>query len=228
MNAKILYIEDDPFLSRIVSDGLKSSGYDVRLINDGKFAIEAFESARPDICIFDIMLPSKDGYEIAQEIRKIDQKLPIIFLSAKTLTEDVVKGFKIGGNDYLKKPCSMDELLVRIEALLNRFNIQNDLPAGTGVLCFGKCKLNTVNQELTTSNGRQLLSFKESALLELLIIHKNNILKRQDALAQIWQDETFYNTRSMDVFMANLRKYLKDEPGIQIMNLRGIGYKLIC
>ena len=121
MNMKVLYVEDEPFLARIVSDGLKSSGYDVQVVGDGSLAMEAYHSSKPDICVLDIMLPSKDGYTLATELKDIQPDLPIIFLSAKVLTEDVVKGFKSGGNDYLKKPFSMEELLVRIEALLQRF-----------------------------------------------------------------------------------------------------------
>ncbi|KAA2243351.1 response regulator transcription factor [Chitinophaga agrisoli] len=229
MSVKVLYVEDEPFLSRIVSDGLASSGYQVELVADGSQVMQTFSRFSPDICVLDIMLPSRDGYELAVEIRGQYPSLPIIFLSAKSLTEDVVKGFKSGGNDYLKKPFSMDELLVRMEALLNR--IPASAGAGTQkntVYTFGPCKLDTVQQTLTTSKGVHALSFKESALLELLIQKKNDTLERQEALLKIWQDDTYYNTRSMDVFMAHLRKLLKDEPGIQILGLRGVGYKLIC
>ncbi|ACU60221.1 response regulator transcription factor [Chitinophaga pinensis] len=230
MSYKLLYVEDEPFLSRIVSDGLKASGYEVHLITDGKKALSAFETIQPDICVLDIMLPSKDGYTIAEEIRLLDHQVPIIFLSAKSLTEDVVKGFKTGGNDYLKKPFSMEELLVRIEALLYRFSgAPQQQPAGKETLYhFGTCTLDTVQQTLVTSSGKHTLSFKESALLEMLIRRKNDILERQEALLKIWNDDSYYNTRSMDVFMTHIRKLLKDEPGIQILSIRGVGYKLIC
>lgn len=230
MSLKVLYVEDEPFLSHIVSDGLKSSGYKVQVVGDGKLVIEAYTNLLPDICILDIMLPSKDGYTLAKELKTLQPDLPIIFLSAKVLTEDVVKGFKSGGNDYLKKPFSMDELLVRMEALLHRFGrataaepaIQNT------VYHFGSCQLDTVQQKLKTSSGEYALSFKESALLEMMILRKNDVLERQEALLKIWGDDNYYNTRSMDVFMTHIRKLLKDEPDIQIMNLRSIGYKLIC
>ncbi|QHS63391.1 response regulator transcription factor [Chitinophaga agri] len=230
MSNKVLYVEDEPFLSRIVSDGLKASGYEVNLITDGKKALPAFESFRPDICVLDIMLPSKDGYTIAEEIRMIDDTVPIIFLSAKSLTEDVVKGFKTGGNDYLRKPFSMDELLVRIEALLQRFAGKREAMAEQKEtrFTFGTCTLDTVQQVLTTSKGLHTLSFKESALLEMLIRRKNDILERQEALLRIWNDDSYYNTRSMDVFMTHIRKLLKDEPGIQILSIRSVGYKLVC
>jgi len=230
MSLKVLYIEDEPFLSHIVSDGLKSSGYTVQVVGDGNLVMDAYASFLPDICILDIMLPSKDGYTLAKEIKIVQPDLPVIFLSAKVLTEDVVKGFKSGGNDYLKKPFSMEELLVRMEALLQRFGrataagpyIQNT------VYHFGSCQLDTVQQKLKTSTGEYALSFKESALLEMMIIRKNDVLERQEALIKIWGDDNYYNTRSMDVFMTHIRKLLKDESDIQIMNLRSIGYKLIC
>ncbi|GLU51359.1 response regulator transcription factor [Dyadobacter frigoris] len=230
MSLKVLYVEDEPFLSRIVSDGLTSSGYNVQLVADGNLVMDVYLSFKPDICILDIMLPSKDGYTLAKELREIQPDLPIIFLSAKVLTEDVVKGFKSGGNDYLKKPFSMEELLVRLEALLHRFgrevisqNVQN-----SKIYSFGNCELDTVQQKLKTSSGEHSLSFKESALLEMMILRKNDVLERQEALLKIWGDDSYYNTRSMDVFMTHIRKLLKDETDIQIMNLRSIGYKLIC
>jgi DNA-binding response OmpR family regulator len=230
MSYKILYVEDEPFLARIVSDGLKSSGYTVKLVADGSLAMDEYSTMQPDICILDIMLPSKDGYEIANELRADDPHLPIIFLSAKALTEDIVKGFKSGGNDYLKKPFSMDELLVRIEALLKRpAGIKESIEKETATIYhFGNCKLDTVHQKLKTSDGEYALSFKEMALLEMMILHKNTVLERQNALLKIWGEDNYYNTRSMDVFMTHLRKLLKEEAGVQIMNIRGIGYKFIC
>lgn len=230
MSLKVLYVEDEPFLSQIVSDGLKSSGYSVQVVADGNAVLDAYFSFKPDICILDIMLPSKDGYTLAKELRGIQPDLPIIFLSAKVLTEDVVKGFKSGGNDYLKKPFSMEELLVRMEALLSRFGKETTsyTVENSKIYSFGNCQLDTVQQKLTTSSGEHSLSFKESALLEMMILRKNDVLERQEALLKIWGDDTYYNTRSMDVFMTHIRKLIKDEPGIQIMNLRSIGYKLIC
>ena len=230
MSLKVLYIEDEPFLARIVSDGLKISGYNVQVVGDGNLVLDAFHSSKPDICILDIMLPSKDGYVLAKELKEIQPDLPIIFLSAKVLTEDVVKGFKSGGNDYLKKPFSMEELLVRMEALLHRFGkeIIVEPVENSKIYAFGNCRLDTVQQKIKTSSGEHSLSFKESALLEMMILKKNDVLERQEALLKIWGDDTYYNTRSMDVFMTHIRKLLKDEPGVQIMNLRGIGFKLIC
>jgi len=227
---KVLYVEDEPFLARIVSDGLKSSGYTVQVVGDGNLVMEAYLAMQPDICILDIMLPSKDGYTLAKELRQAQADLPIIFLSAKALTSDVVEGFKSGGNDYLKKPFSMDELLVRMEALLQRFRtpVNNDAAESVKVYSFANCRLDTIQQRLKTSAGEHPLSFKECALLELMLLKKNDVLERQEALLKIWGEDSYYNTRSMDVFMTHIRKILKDEPGVQIMNLRGIGFKLVC
>jgi DNA-binding response OmpR family regulator len=229
MNYKVLYVEDEPFLAGIVSDGLQRSGYSVSTVSDAKLALEEYRTMQPDICVLDIMLPYRDGYEIAGSIRADNPRLPIIFLSAKTLTEDVIKGFKSGGNDYLKKPFSMDELLVRMEALLNRFaaNGTAAISETSTVYHFGGCRLDTLRQKLNTSDAEHALSYKETALLEMMILHKNSILERQTVLHKIWGEDSYYNTRSMDVFMTHLRKLLKNEPGIQIMNIRGIGYKFL-
>ena len=230
MSLNVLYVEDEPFLARIVSDGLTSSGYRVEVVADGNAVMDVYTAFKPDLCILDIMLPTKDGYTLAKELRQIQPDLPIIFLSAKVLTEDVVKGFQSGGNDYLKKPFSMDELLVRMEALLQRFkkSFPDEAAESSNVYSFGNCQLNTVQQRLKTSTGEHSLSFKECALLEMMLGKRNAVLERQEALLKIWGDDTYYNTRSMDVFMTHLRKLLKDEPGIQIMNVRGLGFKLIC
>ncbi|WP_316825124.1 response regulator transcription factor [Pedobacter miscanthi] len=226
---KVLYAEDEPFLARIVLDGLTSSGYEVQLAPDGENAWHQFQDQKPDICVLDIMMPQKDGYTLAAEIRKSDPNIPIIFLSAKALTEDVVNGFKSGGNDYLKKPFSIDELLVRMESLLKRFgHTTKDGYDLTVKYQFKNCELDPVTQKLTTSEGEHSLSYKETVLLELLLQNRNNILEREDALVKIWGEDSFYNGRSMDVFMAHLRKLLKSETDIQIISLRGVGYKLIC
>ncbi len=228
MTINILYAEDEPFLSHVVSDGLITNGYQVKVVNDGNEVMKMFESFKPDLCILDIMLPSKDGYMIAAELRAGNPHLPIIFLSAKNMPADVVKGFKAGGNDYLKKPFSMDELLIRIEALLQRFGKEVTSPESGDILKFGNCTLDALNQKLKTPNEAYSLSYKESALLKMLIVRKNAVLKRQDALLSIWGDDNFYNNRSMDVFMSHIRKLLSEQPDIKIMSLRGIGYKLLC
>lgn len=230
MANKILYVEDEPFLAKIVSDGLRSSGYELIHASDGQLALQHFIKERPQLCLLDVMLPMKDGYTLATEIRKVDPKVPILFLSAKTLTEDVIKGFKSGGNDYMRKPFSIDELLIRIEALLGRIAIETPLvqKENQRFYEFGNCRLDTLLQELHTSGGSYKLSFKEVALLEIMLQHKNTLIERQRILQEIWGDDSYYNTRSMDVFLSNLRKYLKSEPAIQLINIRGVGYKFIC
>jgi DNA-binding response OmpR family regulator len=228
MKYKVLYAEDEPTLAQIISDGLRSSGYNVEVAADGKEALRLFEAAPPDICVLDIMMPLKDGYTLAEDIRKLDSGIPIIFLSAKSLAEDVIKGFKSGGNDYLRKPFNMGELLVRMEALLQRFPTKgNKNEAEITQLTFGLCLLDPVSQQLTTPLNNYKLSYKETALLQLLIKHRNNLLARQVPLMEIWGDDSFYNARSMDVFMSHLRKMLKDDTSIELMSIRGAGYKLI-
>jgi DNA-binding response OmpR family regulator len=228
MKYKVLYAEDEATLAEIITDGLKSSGYEVQLASDGQQALQLFQSGTPDICILDIMMPVKDGYTLAEDIRKLNSEVPIIFLSAKSLGDDVVKGFKSGGNDYLKKPFTMGELLVRMESLLTRFGNKLPQPPSSNRKTFGNCELNTVSQELATPKGNYKISYKETAILELLSEHRNDLLPRQTALLKIWGDDSYYNARSMDVFMSHLRKMLKDDPEIELMSIRGVGYKLIC
>jgi DNA-binding response OmpR family regulator len=228
MSRKILYAEDEPFLAHIVSDGLITSGYTIRVVNDGSLALTTFDEFQPDIVILDIMLPGKDGYMIAEEIRFRNVGVPIIFLSAKSLPADVVKGFKSGGNDYLKKPFGMDELLIRVEALLHRFGNSGSVNDNSNRLSFGNCMLDTNNQVLVTPMGEHSLSYRECALLQMMIERKNSVLRRHDALVKIWGDDNFYNNRSMDVFMSHIRKMLAKCLEIQIISLRGIGYKLTC
>ena len=228
MTYKILYAEDEPFLSRIVSDNLTSKGYEVIAAADGEAALKLYKSASPDLCIIDIMMPLKDGYNLVEDIRRIGSNIPVIFVSAKSLDEDVDKGFKSGGNDYLRKPFSMAELLVRIESLLTRFNQFQPNTEVTLWYEFGNCKLDTVNQQLKTPGHIYDLSYKEAVLLEMLLKNKNVVLDRKEALIKIWGDDTVYNTNSMNVFMAHLRKMLKDDPKIQIISIRSLGYKLVC
>ncbi|MCJ8153887.1 response regulator transcription factor [Chryseobacterium sp. SSA4.19] len=229
MKYKILYAEDELTLAEIISDGLRSSGYEVEAAADGRTALQLFESGSPDLCVLDIMMPLKDGYTLAEDIRRLNSTVPIIFLSAKSLPEDVIKGFRSGGNDYLKKPFNMGELLIRIEALLTRFgNPLKQYAPSSNRKIFGDCTLDTVSQELITPHGQYRISYKETAILELLLEHRNALLPRQAALLKIWGDDSYYNARSMDVFMSHLRKMLKDDPKVELMSIRGAGYKLLC
>jgi len=228
MKTKILYAEDEPFLAQIVSDNLKAKGYDVIIAPDGNRALELFKQINPDLCLLDIMMPVKDGYSLAEEIRKLDNDMPLIFLSAKSMDEDVVRGFKSGGNDYMKKPFSIVELIVRMEALLTRFGKPQEHTQEKSLYEFGNCKLDMINQQLKTRVTTYDLSYKEAALLSLLLQNRNSVLERHEALIKIWADDTIYNTNSMNVFITHLRKMLKDETDIQIISIRGVGYKLIA
>jgi len=223
VNYKILYAEDEPFLARIVSDNLIAKGYEVIIAANGETALQLYKSGNPDLCIIDIMMPLKDGYHLTEDIRKTGKNIPIIFVSAKSLDEDVVKGFKSGGNDYLRKPFSMVELLARVESLLTRFTSVQQ-PTDTALWYeFGNSKLDTVNQQLITPKNVYDLSYKEAILLELLLKNKNAVLERRVALLKIWGNDNVYNANSMNVFMTHLRKMLNDDPDVQIMS-----YKLTC
>lgn len=223
---KVLIAEDEPFLGKIVKESLELKGFEVTLVQDGLKAYSAFRTLNPDICILDVMMPVKDGFSLTEDIRKIDVQVPIIFLTAKSLTKDVVKGFEIGCNDYLKKPFSMEELLVRMNALLNRFSpLKKDSIKERFEI--GKFSFNNQNQELIYGANITKLSFRESVLLKLLAENKNDVLNRKTALEILWGEDNFFNARSMDVFITKLRKHLKEDENIEIVNVRGIGYKLI-
>ncbi|MCL4640578.1 MULTISPECIES: response regulator transcription factor [Olivibacter] len=223
---KILIAEDEPFLGKIVKESLELSGFNVILVQDGVKAYATFRAWQPTVCIFDIMMPVKDGFSLIEDVRRIDQQVPIIFLTAKSLTNDVVKGFELGCNDYLKKPFSMEELIVRINALLSRPSIKNKNEIKE-IFEIGDFLFNSKNQELNKPNGTIKLSFRESVLLKLLAENKNEVLNRKLALEVVWGEDNFFNARSMDVFITKLRKHLREDSRIEIVNIRGIGYKLI-
>lgn len=222
--AKVLYVEDELFLGKIVSDTLQSHGYDVVLEDDGGRALEQFIHAKPDICILDIMLPNKDGFTIADEIREKDTKVPIIFLSAKSQTSDVVNGFKLGANDYIRKPFSMEELIVRIEnALKNRIAPTEDLED----VRIGQYIFNSKRQTLNHPDEQRKLSYRESELLRLLYENKDKIVERSDILTLLWGSDSFFNSRNLDVYITKLRNYLKHDPSIEIITIKGIGYRFV-
>lgn len=223
---KILLAEDEPFLGKIIKESLELKGFEVLWVPDGVKAYGAFRSWCPTICIFDIMMPAKDGFSLIEDIRKVDEQVPVIFLTAKSLTTDVVKGFELGCNDYLKKPFSMEELIVRINALLSR-SYAGKKSTETAMFEIGEFLFNSKTQELNKPLGSAKLSFRESVLLKLLAENKNEVLNRKLALEVLWGEDNFFNARSMDVFITKLRKHLKEDPRIEIVNIRGIGYKLI-
>ncbi|MBK1441531.1 response regulator transcription factor [Parapedobacter sp. ISTM3] len=223
---KVLLAEDEPFLGKIVKESLESRDFDVIWVQDGLKAYSAFRTFDPAICVFDVMMPAKDGFTLTEEIRKINEHVPIIFLTAKSLTEDVVKGFEMGGNDYLKKPFSMEELIVRMKALLNR-PVKQPQYTTREQFAIGSYMFNSTLQELAADGEVVKLSFRESALLKMLMENKNQVLDRKVALDYLWGEDNFFNARSMDVFITKLRKYLKKDSNIEIVNIRGIGYKLM-
>ncbi len=222
----ILLAEDDKNLGTVLKAYLDAKNFNCTLCVNGKEALEQFNKLSFDFLILDVMMPVMDGFTLAREIRKTDTIVPILFLTAKSLQEDVMEGFNVGGDDYLTKPFHMDELLARIEAILRR--AQNKKSAKTpDFFQIGKYKFDVVRHILTIDNQDQKLTSKEAALLELLCMHKNETLDRSDALKKIWFDDSYFNARSMDVYVTKLRKYLKADPTLEILNVHGIGFKLI-
>ncbi len=223
---KILLAEDDENLGSLLREYLQAKSYEAHWLSDGEKAYKSFEKNRYDICILDIMMPNKDGFTLAREIRMIDPEMPIIFLTAKSMKEDVLEGFSVGADDYMTKPFSMEELIYRIEAILRRTqgigqqNKQTEFE-------IGQFHFDANKQLLTLDNKSVKLTTKESELLKLLCNNANNVLERNFALKSIWIDDNYFNARSMDVYITKLRKYLKEDPAVEILNIHGKGYKLI-
>lgn len=220
---KIILAEDEPALAQIIKESLETRNFEVFLCKNGEEAFEAYTKEKPELLVLDVMMPKKDGFTLAKEIRKLDKKTPIVFLTAKSQTQDVVDGFQLGGNDYLKKPFSMEELIVRIHSLLGRIQVEKneeDITVGSYVF-------NLTKQTLNHSGTTLFLTHREASLLHLLVENKNDILDRSLVLKKIWGDDDFFNGRSMDVFITKLRKKLSLDPNIQIINVRSQGYKLI-
>lgn len=221
----ILLCEDDENLGQLLREYLQAKGYDVTLMPDGEAGYNAFISDKFDICIFDVMMPKKDGFTLAQEIRKVNGIIPIVFLTAKSLKEDVLEGFKIGADDYITKPFSMEELIFRLEAITRRVSGKRN--KNNNEFRLGSMIFDSQKQTLTTPNRQIKLTTKESELLSLLVVNANNILERNYALKTIWVEDNYFNARSMDVYITKLRKLLKDDPEVEIINIHGKGYKLI-
>jgi DNA-binding response OmpR family regulator len=224
---KILYAEDELFLGKIVKESLESRGFEVAMETDGINVVTAFTEEQPDICILDIMLPNKSGFELAEAIRKLNNDVPIIFLTAKVQTEDVVKGFTIGANDYIRKPFSMEELIVRIEnALRIKKTDGNNLILGDTIQ-IGTYHFNLNRQVLSIHNTEKKLSYRESELLKLLYKNRNNIVDRRDLLNEIWGNDSFFNSRNLDVYITKLRSYLKEDDRVEILTIKGVGYRFV-
>ncbi|WP_196885664.1 response regulator transcription factor [Aureivirga sp. CE67] len=218
---KVILAEDETALGQIIKESLETRDFEVIHCLDGEEALRKFKTEKPEILVLDIMMPLKDGFTLATEIRNLDEQIPIIFLTSKSQTADVVKGFTIGGNDYLKKPFSMEELIVRIHAQLRK----NTQKKETSKL--GKFDFDYKKQLLKFEEEEIPLTHRESELLYHLLLQRNEILERSEILNKLWGTDDFFTTRSMDVFISKLRKKLKKDPAIQIINVRGFGYKLI-
>lgn len=224
---KVLLCEDDTNLGMVLKNYLELQDYDVTLERDGRLGLAAFQREKFDICLLDVMMPNMDGFTLAEEIRDIDPDIPLFFLSAKTMKEDIIQGYKLGADDYITKPFDSEVLLHKIKAILKRNeeinkeseNIQFDL---------GKYHFNPKLRELIVDGKTHTLSPKENELLKMLAEHKNDLLPRERALKKIWGSDTYFNGRSMDVYIAKLRKYLKEDSNIEIVNIHGNGFRLVA
>lgn len=226
---RILYVEDEPFLGKIVKESLESRDFIVRMVDDGAAVSDAAAEFNPDLCILDVMLPHKDGYELGTMLRQRYPHLPIIFVTAKAQTEDVLKGFHSGGNDYLRKPFSMEELIARVHNLLQLAGQQQSPPsADDSPLQLGRFEYDPRKYELRLGDHVQKLSYREAELLKILVQHRNFTVERKYILQKIWGDDSFFNSRNLDVYIARLREYFKGDPDIQIITLKGVGYQFVC
>lgn len=222
---RILLAEDEMALGMIVQESLESRDFQVTLCADGLQAWESYQKSKPDVLVLDVMMPKKDGFALVRQIRKTDPYTPIIFLTSKSQTEDVLKGFGLGANDYVRKPFSMEELIVRIKAQLNRLLLRQNQ---SDWLQLGMYEFHPTKQLLKLEKGEYQLTSRESQLLKILLENANQITDRSLILTQIWGSDDFFNARSMDVFITKLRKKLQEDPQVQILNVRGFGYKLVC
>lgn len=222
---RILLCEDEESLGMLVREYLQAKGYDAELYLDGEAGYKAFSKSKFDMCLLDVMMPKMDGFTLAKEIRLVNAEVPIIFLTAKNLKEDILEGFKLGADDYLTKPFSMDELVYRMEAILRRVKVKT--VKATTRYQLGKFTFDTQRSILVNGDSQTKLTTKECELLTMLCVHVNQVLERELALKTIWIDDNYFNARSMDVYITKLRKHLKDDPSIEINNVHGKGYRLI-
>ncbi len=226
MAIKVLYVEDELFLGKIVKETLETRGFDVVMESDGADVLRTFEDEQPDICILDVMLPNKSGFEIAEDIRKLNDDVPIIFLTAKTQTDDVVQGFKLGANDYIRKPFSMEELIVRIENAL-RVRKEEPILLTGDTIQLGKYQFHINKQVLIIGKEEKKLSYRESELLKYLYGQRDKVIDRRDLLNHIWGNDSFFNSRNLDVYITKIRSYLKEDPSLEIITIKGVGYRFV-
>ncbi len=223
---KILLVEDDINLGFVVQDTLKSEGFRVHLCKDGKEGLLQFNKESYDLCILDVMMPKKDGFSLAEDIRKINEDVPLMFLTAKDNAEDKIKGLKLGADDYVTKPFSSEELVLRIRAILKRNPSLKNKSKDKNKFNIGKYAFDASNYEISLDGSRKKLTKKESELLKLLAEHKGQVIEREILANMIWGDDSYFVGRSMDVFITKLRKYLSDDPTISISNVHGVGFRL--
>ena len=227
-NKKILIVEDDPNFGSILKDYLSLNEYDIVLAKNGIEGYEKFKNDNFDLCILDVMMPFKDGFTLAKEIREKNDSIPIIFLTAKNLKEDVLKGFKVGADDYITKPFDSDVLLAKIKVFLNRNQKPASKESDQFLFQIGAFTFNSKLRTLSIKNSEpNKLSPKESQPLRMLALHVNDLLPREIALNKIWRDDNYFTSRSMDVYIAKLRKYLKEDPSVEILNIHGEGFRLV-
>ena len=225
---RILLVEDDPNFGTVLKEYLSINNYEVVLAKNGMEGFEKFKKSDFHLCILDVMMPYKDGFTLAQEIREKDKEIPIIFLTAKSLKEDVLKGYKVGADDYLNKPFDSEVLLLKIQAMIQRKTVDSIADSKQFEFEIGSFKLNSRLRFLTHENETQIkLSPKENELLRLLALHVNDLMPREIALTKIWRDDNYFTSRSMDVYIAKLRKYLKLDPKVEILNIHGEGFRLV-
>jgi DNA-binding response OmpR family regulator len=226
MSIKVLYVEDELFLGKIVKETLETRGFEVIMESDGADVVRTFEDEQPDICVLDVMLPNKSGFEIAEEIRKLNDDVPVIFLTAKTQTDDVVHGFRIGGNDYIRKPFSMEELIVRIE---NALRVKKDVAVTISgdSIGLGKYQFHLNKQVLASGADERKLSYRESELLKYLYQNRDSVIDRRDLLNHIWGNDSFFNSRNLDVYITKIRGYLKEDSALEIITIKGVGYRFV-
>lgn len=221
---KVLLVEDEPTLAMIIKDTLDGDEFDIVLAANGEEGLALYREIQPDIIVTDIMMPKIDGFTLVRHIRKTDSRIPVLFLSARSAAKDVVEGFELGGNDYLKKPFGMAELIVRIKALLNKITVRKE---ETSTFSLGKYTFDSITQTLLYCGEKQLLSNRESEILKRLCEYKDQVLPMKEVLLDLWGDDSFFNARSLHVFITKLRHKLSKDDTIKILNVRGIGYKLI-
>jgi len=227
-NNKILLVEDDPNFGTVLKDYLSLNDYNVTLAKDGLEGLIMFKNDDYDLCILDVMMPRKDGFSLAKDIRATNSEVPIIFLTAKTMKEDVLKGYQAGADDYLNKPFDSEVLLYKIKAIMQRKETEQNIEEEAFEFKIGKFDFNSKLRHLSFNGGEtQKLSPKESKLLKMLAVHKNDLMPRELALTKIWRDDNYFTSRSMDVYIAKLRKYLKGDENVEILNIHGEGFRLI-